>query len=79
LITLKEYYKNNISTLKGISNTSTYKPIIQYSLDGKFIKEWCSTKSVCEELGFNNSSISSNLIGRSKTSNGFIWKYKNKI
>lgn len=51
-------------------------PIIQYDLNGNFIKEWKSMKSVQEEKGFRISHISECCLGKQKTSYGYIWKYK---
>lgn len=49
------------------------KPILQYSKEGKFIKEY---KSI-SEVGFVSiTSICNCLSGRSKTAGGFVWKYK---
>jgi group I intron endonuclease len=55
------------------------KPLIQYDLEGNFIKEWGSTIEVQKTLGYSNSNISMNAIGKSKTAYGYKWKYKNDI
>jgi hypothetical protein len=50
------------------------KKILQFDLDGKFIKEW---NSKLEAMKFyNNQGIRSCVEGRTKQSGGFIWKYK---
>lgn len=54
-----------------------YKPILQYSLDGTFIKEWDSGKSASISLNLNTSNITFALKKITKTCGGFIWKYKN--
>jgi group I intron endonuclease len=57
-----------------IKNTeSIKKPILQYSLEGKFIKEWKSAKDVELELGFCRKNISSNLRGITYTAYDYIW------
>ena len=53
-------------------------PIIQYSKDGVFIKEWPSSREVKRVLGINNSHIIQCCKGRYKSSGGFIWRYKEK-
>ena len=63
-----EWIRNNAESIK--------KPIIQYDLDGAFIKEWKSAKDVENELGFNRKNISNNLRGKTNTANGYIWKFK---
>lgn len=50
------------------------KPILQYDLNNKLIKEWKSPIEAIEELGLKG--IYNCLSGISKTSGGYIWKYK---
>jgi hypothetical protein len=52
------------------------KPIVQYDLDGNFIKEWGSATIVQNELGFNKSNICNCCTGKLKYAYGFIWRYK---
>lgn len=51
------------------------KKILQYSLDGIFIKEWKSVSEASNYLGITVSSISCCLRNKTKTSGGFQWKY----
>lgn len=51
------------------------KQIIQYSLDGKYIKTWDSIHQAQKTLGINN--IWCACAGKQKTAHGYIWKYKN--
>jgi group I intron endonuclease len=51
------------------------KPILQYDINNKLIKEWYSTQEAQNQLGIKG--INNNLKGRTKTCGGFIWKYKN--
>lgn len=53
------------------------KPVIQYSENGEFIREWSSATEVTKELGFNSRVINSQARGVRKKAYGFIWKYKN--
>lgn len=55
---------------------STYKPIIQLTLDGNFIKEWESATIIERELHLTNGNIGKCCKGLIKQSFGFIWKYK---
>jgi hypothetical protein len=50
------------------------KPILQYSIDGKFIKEWNSIRSAERELKI--SSISTCCHKKLLSSGGFIWRFK---
>lgn len=50
--------------------------VYQYSLDGKFIRDWDSAESVEKELGFIGENIRDCCKGKQKSSHGFIWKDK---
>jgi len=51
------------------------KPILQFSLDGLFIKEWEKIKEAQQSLNIKN--IGRVLRGERKSTGGFIWKFKN--
>ena len=55
------------------------KPIIQYDLEGNFIKEWKSATQVQKELKYNKSNISRCCIKNKGKSNGYIWKFKKSL
>ena len=61
---------------KGKSIFNVKKPILQYDLQGTFIKEWESSKFASKTLNISNSGINNNLKNIKKYSGGFIWKYK---
>ena len=69
-------YVNNLQWLshKDNSRKSKNKPILQYDLDGNFIKEWECTADVGKEVRHN---IRHCLKGKQKTAYNYIWKYKN--
>lgn len=52
------------------------KPIEQYDLEGKFIKEWDSAAQVERDLGFNHSNISKCCLGRYNIAYNYKWKFK---
>jgi hypothetical protein len=59
------------------------KPISQFTIDGQWIKDWASITEVHRENGFDISAISNcinsktkTLCGKTRTSYGFIWKFK---
>ena len=52
------------------------KVILQFSLNGEFIKEWPSGKEIQRKLGFAQTNISACCLGKYKQTHGFIWKYK---
>lgn len=53
-------------------------PVLQYSLDGKFIKEWESAADVERETDMLARSINRCAKGDRATAYGFKWSYKNK-
>lgn len=55
------------------------KPVLQYSIDGEFIKEWSSANQVQAILGFSASNIHKVCKGEYKQSYGFRWQYHNII
>ena len=61
---------------KQLNDKNKSKPVLQYSLDGTFIKEWKSTKDVQRNLGFDNSHISACCKNIRKSAYGYLWKYK---
>ena len=60
----------------GTRNDKIKKSILQYDLDGNFIREWECASDVGKEVRKN---IVHCLKGRTKTAYGFIWKYKEDI
>lgn len=55
------------------------KPIIQYDLNGNFIKEWVSINDVNRNLGIDMSALIQCLKNKKQTStNGYMWVYKEK-
>lgn len=76
-------YNNTYGTrLERVSNKKINgkkaKAVLQFSLDGTFIKEFPSVREVERQLGFFQSHISDCCRGntRLKTYKGYIWKYK---
>ena len=51
-------------------------PILQFTKNGKFVKEWPSAHEAKRQLGIFPSSICDCCRGKSKTAGGYIWKYK---
>ena len=58
------------------SNNPLSKPILQYTKDGVFIKEWGSEIMAEQGTGVGYRSISNCVCGKGKTGGGFIWKFK---
>ena len=52
------------------------KPILQYDLNGTFIKEWEAIMIASKELNIFGSNITECCRGRRKTAGRYIWRYK---
>jgi hypothetical protein len=68
-LTLTATHKNTLKNLHSL-------PILQYDLNGNFIKEWPSTQEAAVFYNIQKGHICNALNGRSKSSNRFIWKKK---
>ena len=68
-------YVNNLQWITNRDNCrkSNSKPILQYDLDGEFIREWECAADVGKEAQAN---ICYCLKGKTKSAYGYIWKYK---
>lgn len=62
------------------SKPAFQKPVLQYDLEGNFIKEYPSATEASRQLGINNSvCISRCCNNKNKTAFGYKWKYKSLI
>ena len=83
----KKENMNNPLTIKDLSKIrignenakSIYRAVLQYTKDGKLIKEWASMNSAARELKISRSGICDCCNGRNRTKSygGYVWKYKN--
>ena len=76
-------YNQNYGTInirksqKQLNDKNKSKVVLQYTLDGTFIKEWKSTMDVQRNLGFAHTHISECCRGKQANyAHGYIWKYK---
>jgi len=69
--------KNLSPTHREKAARNRYKPILQYSLQSEFIREWDSATTVSSLKGWNRANIHDCCRGKQKTSYGYKWKYKN--
>lgn len=72
-------YNNNYGNRLTKFANSISKSVIQYTLDGVFVREWKSIAEIGREKGYDTSYISKCCRGIYKTSHNFIWKYKYSI
>ncbi len=71
---IESYKRPGTWPSRGSSKHS--KSILQYDLDGNFIKEWNCIKDAAEFCGVSKTSVISCLRGKTHKSAGFKWKYK---
>ena len=70
-------HSSNIKKAVTKTNKNKRKPVMQYDLEGNFIKEWEYIRQASNYLNISPSGISNNLLGRYKHAGNYIWKYKN--
>ena len=63
-------------TLTNRNNKKTSSPILQFDLDGNFIKEWPSIREVHRSGIARCENVYRACAGIYKQANGFIWRYK---
>ena len=69
---MSESSKNPSRETREKMSKAKYKAIVQYTLDGEFIREWDSAIVAGRELGLKNDQITRCCTGINKTSYGFI-------
>lgn len=72
--------ENNVhANVNGLINRKKQKglpqkyPVSQYDIYGNFIQNWESASFAAKTLGFDQTSISKCVLGKYKTSYGFVW------
>ena len=75
LMTAKE--NSNWGTRNERRAKSKSKPVLQFTLEDVFVKEYPSLIQAYRETGFSFQNISKCCKGKRKTAHGFKWKYKN--
>ena len=77
-VTYKEnnnYETRNERIAKAMTNGIRSKPVLQFTLDGEFVREYPSL-SECERNGFSKSAVCRCCRGELKQYKGFLWMYK---
>lgn len=55
------------------------KVVLQYDLDGNFIREWNSVDEAAKYYKRTGAAIRMCCIGKNSKSAGFVWKYKDEV
>lgn len=63
----------------GTRNLRLSKPVLQYDMEGNFIKEWASAKEAAEALHTNSPQIINCANGKARTAYGYVWKKKKAV
>lgn len=69
------YGTRNERIAKANTNGKLSKRVLQFTLDGEFVREWESTME-CERNGFCHQHVAACCRGKKPQYKGFIWKYK---
>ena len=65
---------------KKIIREKLAKPVLQFSLDGRFIKEYSSLQSAADAFGAKSGNITNACKqNKSKTAYGYLWRYKDDV
>lgn len=64
----------SINTLKALR-----KAVLQFSLDGKYIKEFSSIKEAAIECKISSSAIHNSIVGKTIKAGAFIWRFKRDL
>ena len=68
--------RNKRASETQINDPNKSKRVLQFTLDGEFVREWESTMEIQRQLGYNNANISACCLGKLKTAYGFRWEYE---
>ena len=75
VVTNLEWCDRKYNQNYGTRTEKCSKKVYQYTLDGKFVKEWKSVTE-CGINGYNYGNVAACCRGILKTYKGFIWRYK---
>jgi hypothetical protein len=68
--------KKGTLTGRFSKNHPRSKAVVQYSLNGGFVQEYCSAFDAHVATGINHANINSCCLGKRATAGGCVWKYK---
>jgi hypothetical protein len=74
----KSKIKATRSFLKNRKNTWQNEPVLQYDLDGNFLREFASQTEAVYFVNAKGDGVGACCRGKQKTAYGYIWKFKNK-
>ena len=72
----KKAHREQMGNAGKIGGKKCSKPILQFTKDGMFVKEWPSLSEAGHQLRISQGNICTCLKGRCKSAGGFVWRYK---
>lgn len=73
---IKNGLRPNMIKNLTLSNENRKKAIVQYTIDGKYIRRWEYLNEIFKVLGYNNASIIKACKHIYKQSYGYVWEYE---
>jgi group I intron endonuclease len=70
-----DWRKRELNRILSMDYSKLKKPVLQYDINGNFIKEWNGFIDIKLELNYDQSTIRKCCKNRQKTAYGFVWKY----
>jgi len=77
ILTWEENNKKGLSDRQKKINTKTSKPVVQYDLNNNVVRKYSSMTEASIYTNVPQGAISNACCGKSNTSGGFKWKFKN--
>ena len=71
-----EKTKKKMSKSQIGNHNAPTKPILQYTKDGEFIREWAGASEASRVLGISQGNITNCCQGTRKSAGGFAWRYR---
>ena len=73
-----QQYNMNYGSFRVNSAKAHKKPVIQLTLENKFMKRWASAKDAAQQLNLYATAITACCKGKNYKTGGFRWKYEKK-
>lgn len=73
---LMELISEKVTIKETKLHKSSNKPIMQFSKNGEFIREYPSIVNAAKEIGYTKQAIQQCVSGKCETCKGYKWKYK---
>lgn len=65
----------SLNRKKRVKNGKTSRPVKQYTLEGKYVKEYPSLSEVFRQTGYDRGFINNCCLGKYSQAYGYLWKF----